>query len=137
MTPQSFRSLLPSEYYGKFLSRGIRADGRMLSTSRSLTVKMDPIHCSDASVLIHFGGTTAIAALSMSLVEVDVKEASASSLLTVSVVLPAVASPRFRSAGALSNRGQAAYAAASDEHVESAASLNLWITETLTRFVGS
>ncbi len=133
MDPLSFHHLLPSEYFGRFLSRGIRADGRLLSSFRSLTISMDPISCSDASVLIRCGGTTAIAALNMTLVERSSKDVSISSLLTVSVLLPAVASPRFRSSG--SNRGQAAFAAASDEHIESAAGLSSWIAETLTRFV--
>ncbi|KAG0369554.1 ribosomal protein S5 domain 2-type protein [Gamsiella multidivaricata] len=56
----TFQKLHPSEYFRKFVSQGVRPDGRLLNSFRPTTVHYGVITTANGSAMVRMGGTTVV-----------------------------------------------------------------------------
>lgn len=100
--------LQPRAYLSRFLSQGVRPDGRLTHAARRVTLALGTIGKADGSATVRLGsGTSVVAAVTVQIVPLagaaaaalatDTPGANAS--INVEVTLPPMASQRFRSRG--------------------------------------
>jgi len=75
MEAEAYRKLYPQEFLGRFLSEGLRPDGRGLSKARSVSVNTAAVSSSPGSALVKIGDTTVITALELTLLEEEERRA--------------------------------------------------------------
>lgn len=56
----TFQKLHPAEYFRKFISQGVRPDGRLLTGFRPTTVHHGVISTANGSAMVRVGGTTVV-----------------------------------------------------------------------------
>ncbi|KAI8603543.1 ribosomal protein S5 domain 2-type protein [Dissophora ornata] len=56
----TFQKLHPTEYFRKFISQGVRPDGRLLNGFRPTTVHYGVITTANGSAMVRIGGTTVV-----------------------------------------------------------------------------
>ncbi|GJJ68337.1 exosome complex component RRP43 [Entomortierella parvispora] len=56
----TFQKLHPAEYFRKFISQGVRPDGRLLTGFRPTTVHYGVISTANGSAMVRVGGTTVV-----------------------------------------------------------------------------
>lgn len=60
---EAFAKLYPEQYYAKFVSQGVRPDGRPLGAARPTSVGLGAVSTADASALVKVGTSTALAGI--------------------------------------------------------------------------
>lgn len=56
----TFQKLQPTEFFRKFVSQGVRPDGRLLNSFRPTTVHQGVITTANGSAMVRIGGTTVV-----------------------------------------------------------------------------
>lgn len=92
MDAETLRRLEPRAYLQRFVSRGVRPDGRAAGACRKVTVTTGSVSRAVGSALVKMGRTTAVAALKGELFETDDEEGE----IDVSVELLATSSLHYR-----------------------------------------
>ena len=64
---QAFEKLYPQEFLQRFLAKGLRPDGRGLTSARDVTVHVSPISGSPGSAITKVGNTTVVTSAEVSL----------------------------------------------------------------------
>lgn len=58
---EAFQRLYPDQYLARFISQGVRPDGRPLALARATSIGLGVVHTADASALVKVGSTTVLA----------------------------------------------------------------------------
>jgi len=66
---QAFEKLYPQEFLQRFLAKGLRPDGRGLTSARDVTVHVSPISGSPGSAIAKVGNTTVVTSAEVSLLD--------------------------------------------------------------------
>lgn len=153
MATSALQKLRPADFATRFLAAGVHIDGRPLHVPRKMAVRGGVVDATvtgtAASASARVGGTTAVAAATLGVRELVATRRwpadaalDVNDLVTVDVVLSAVASPRFGGGGgggatsgaSASARTTAAVAAsAGDRYVEDAGALASRLREVAVR----
>ncbi|KAF9358992.1 Exosome complex component RRP43 [Mortierella sp. NVP85] len=65
----TFQKLHPTEYFRKFVSQGVRPDGRLLNSFRPTTVHQGVITTANGSAMVRIGGTTVVCGIKAEVAE--------------------------------------------------------------------
>ncbi|KAF9916913.1 Exosome complex component RRP43 [Lobosporangium transversale] len=65
----TFQKLHPTEYFRKFISQGVRPDGRLLDSFRPTTVHYGVITTANGSAMVRIGGTTVVCGIKAEVAE--------------------------------------------------------------------
>jgi exosome complex component RRP43 len=57
----AFKRLYPEQYFQRFLSEGLRPDGRTLSVCRAASIGLHSVAQADGSAMVKLGATTVLA----------------------------------------------------------------------------
>ncbi|KAM0751657.1 hypothetical protein T439DRAFT_324852 [Meredithblackwellia eburnea MCA 4105] len=103
LTPALFKRLHPRPYLEKFVSEGIRPDGRLVTPSqgtdeavwRDLSVNVGSISTAPASALVRLGNTTVVCGITLEVAPPDLATPY-QGFLVPNIDLPALCSPLFR-----------------------------------------
>ncbi|KAF9185441.1 Exosome complex component RRP43 [Haplosporangium sp. Z 767] len=68
-TASTFQKLHPIEYFRKFVSQGVRPDGRLLNGFRPTTVHVGVITTANGSAMVRLGGTTVVCGIKAEVAE--------------------------------------------------------------------
>ncbi|GIL72003.1 hypothetical protein Vretimale_572 [Volvox reticuliferus] len=68
---EAFKRLYPEQYYDRFLSEGVRPDGRPLGRARAVTIGAGAITSVDGSALVKVGRTTVLAGVRLEIIRPD------------------------------------------------------------------
>ena len=77
MEAAAFRKLYPEEFLDRFLSQGLRPDGRRPTKARAASTSFSAVTTARGSALVKLGGTTVVTAIELRLVHVDDDDANA------------------------------------------------------------
>eukprot|EP00762_Andalucia_godoyi_P002433 ANDGO_02821.mRNA.1 Exosome complex component rrp43 len=88
-----FERISPSEFYRRFLSKGIRPDGRSLLAQRSVSVHDGNIRTSDNSCSVRIGSTVALAGIKLEVASPSADDATKGKII-LNVDFPAVSSSK-------------------------------------------
>lgn len=91
----AFKRLYPEQFFDRFLSAGVRPDGRPIGRARAVTVGMGAVSSVDGSALVKIGSSSALAGVRMEVMRPD-ELAPSQGQLTVAVEFAAFASPDYR-----------------------------------------
>lgn len=91
----AFKRLYPEQYFDRFLSNGVRPDGRPLGRARAVTVGAGAVSSADGSALVKVGSSSALAGVRMEIMRPD-ELAPASGQLVVSAEYAQFASADYR-----------------------------------------
>ncbi|KAJ3054343.1 hypothetical protein HK097_002066 [Rhizophlyctis rosea] len=91
----TFRKIHPAEYNRRFISQGVRADGRPLQRFRKANVNVGSITTANGSSMVRLGNTTVICGIKAEVTE-PTPEAPRAGFLVPNLDLPALCSPQFR-----------------------------------------
>ncbi|KAJ9523849.1 hypothetical protein QJQ45_020046 [Haematococcus lacustris] len=92
-----FRRLYPVEYFTRWLSEGIRPDGRTLGRSRATTIGLGALPSLHGSAMVRLGeGATAVLAGAKASVVQPAEEAPQQGILNVTVSMASFATPDYR-----------------------------------------
>eukprot|EP00878_Enallax_costatus_P024762 GHUV01026447.1.p2 GENE.GHUV01026447.1~~GHUV01026447.1.p2 ORF type:complete len:257 (+),score=63.39 GHUV01026447.1:321-1091(+) len=91
----AFKRLYSEEYLDKFISEGVRPDGRGLGVCRPVTVAANAVGSADGSAIAKIGASTVLAGVRLE-VMVPSSEAPGEGQLIVSVEMTPLATPDFR-----------------------------------------
>jgi exosome complex component RRP43 len=99
MNAEAFRKLYPAEYLRKFVSQGVRPDGRKLQRFRKASVAAGTIGtASGGSAFVKLGNTSVLCGVRAELGAPSLV-AGAAARVVVNVDLPPLCSPKYRSSG--------------------------------------
>ncbi|KAK3811181.1 MAG: exosome complex exonuclease RRP43-like protein [Benniella sp.] len=65
----TFQKLHPTEYFRKFVSQGVRPDGRLLNSFRPTTIHQGVITTANGSAMVRIGGTTVVCGIKAEVAE--------------------------------------------------------------------
>ncbi|GIL45664.1 hypothetical protein Vafri_2868 [Volvox africanus] len=92
---EAFKRLYPEQYYDRFLSEGLRPDGRPLGRARAVTIGAGAITSVDGSALVKVGRTTVLAGVRLEIIRPDEMSPSLGQL-ALSVELAPFSSQEYR-----------------------------------------
>ncbi len=92
---EAFKRLYPRQFYDRFVSEGIRPDGRALGACRAVSIGVGAAGTADGSALVKVGATTAIAGVRLE-VMIPLASAPARGQLAVNVELTPLSSADWR-----------------------------------------
>ncbi|KAF9387532.1 Exosome complex component RRP43 [Podila verticillata] len=91
----TFQKLHPAEYFRKFVSQGVRPDGRLLNGFRPTTVHHGVITTANGSAMVRIGGTTVVCGVKAEVAEPRL-DAPDQGYLVPNVDLSPISSSAFR-----------------------------------------
>ncbi|KAF9429726.1 Exosome complex component RRP43 [Podila epigama] len=91
----TFQKLHPTEYFRKFVSQGVRPDGRLLNSFRPTTVHHGVITTANGSAMVRIGGTTVVCGVKAEVAEPRL-DTPDQGYLVPNVDLSPIASSAFR-----------------------------------------
>ncbi|KAG0006878.1 Exosome complex component RRP43 [Modicella reniformis] len=91
----TFQKLHPTEYFRKFVSQGVRPDGRLLNSFRPTTVHQGVITTANGSAMVRIGGTTVVCGVKAEVAEPKL-DAPDQGYLVPNVDLSPICSSAFR-----------------------------------------
>ncbi|KAJ3161262.1 hypothetical protein HDU88_007356 [Geranomyces variabilis] len=95
LDPDTFRKIHPAEFHRRFLSQGVRADGRPLQKFRKAKISLGPVSTANGSAMVRLGDTTVICGVKAEVAEP--KPASPrSGFIVPNLDLPPLCSPNYR-----------------------------------------
>ncbi|KAG8956600.1 hypothetical protein FRC04_000078 [Tulasnella sp. 424] len=92
---QTFQRLHPRAYLERFLSEGIRPDGRECNTWRDVSLNSGSISTAEGSALVRLGNTTIVCGIKAEIAEPDLDRPE-HGFIVPNVDLPAICSPKFK-----------------------------------------
>ncbi|KAI8833716.1 exosome component 8, isoform CRA_c [Chytridium lagenaria] len=95
LDPDTFQKVHPVEFHRRFLSQGIRTDGRMLNQFRAIRINTGSIGTARGSAMVRLGETTCLCGIKA---EVSIPNTNnpTQGFLVPNVDFPAICSPTFR-----------------------------------------
>ncbi|PNH02688.1 Exosome complex component RRP43 [Tetrabaena socialis] len=91
----AFKKLYPEQFFDRFLSEGIRPDGRPLGRTRAVTIGAGAVTSTDGSALVKIGRTTVLAGVKLEIIRPD-EAAPGAGQLALSVELAPFSSADYR-----------------------------------------
>ncbi|KAF9972942.1 Exosome complex component RRP43 [Actinomortierella ambigua] len=91
----AFQRLHPAEYFRKFVSQGVRPDGRLLSGFRPTTVHKSVVSTANGSSMVRVGGTTVVCGIKAEVAEPKL-EAQDEGFIVPNVELSPMCSSAFK-----------------------------------------
>ncbi|KAJ3019149.1 hypothetical protein HKX48_002340 [Thoreauomyces humboldtii] len=95
LDPETFKKIHPAEYHRRFLSQGVRADGRTLKKFRKAQISLGSISTANGSAMVRIGDTTVICGVKAEVTEPK-PEAPKSGFIVPNLDLPPLCSPQYR-----------------------------------------
>ncbi|KAG9020729.1 hypothetical protein FS837_007928 [Tulasnella sp. UAMH 9824] len=92
---KTFQRLHPRAYLERFLSEGIRPDGREPTTWRDVSLNAGSISTAEGSALVRLGNTTIVCGIKAEIAEPDLDRPE-HGFIVPNVDLPAICSPKFK-----------------------------------------
>ena len=90
-----YKRVHPKDYYRKFLSEGVRPDGRALRETLPMMINIDSVSTAEGSALVRLGGTCVLCGIKAELAQPSVNHPDRGYLVP-NVELPALCSSKFR-----------------------------------------
>eukprot|EP01027_Heterolobosea_sp_BB2_P004989 GEZU01007675.1.p1 GENE.GEZU01007675.1~~GEZU01007675.1.p1 ORF type:complete len:180 (+),score=13.68 GEZU01007675.1:151-690(+) len=95
MEYNAFRKIHPVEFYRKFLSQGLRPDGRVLTKLRKTVISAGSISTAEGSGMVKIGNTSVLCGIKAE-VGVPSTEEPNQGKLVIGTELPPLCSPKFQ-----------------------------------------
>ncbi|TPX55957.1 hypothetical protein PhCBS80983_g04905 [Powellomyces hirtus] len=95
LDPETFKKIHPMEYHRRFLSQGVRADGRVLTKFRKAKISLGSISTANGSAMVRLGDTTVICGVKAEVTEPK-PAAPKSGFIVPNLDLPPLCSPNYR-----------------------------------------
>ncbi|KAI9106205.1 ribosomal protein S5 domain 2-type protein [Phlyctochytrium arcticum] len=95
LDPETFKKIHPHEYQRRFLSQGIRADGRTLKKFRNAKINTGAVPTAHGSAMVRLGETTVICGIKAEISEPQANKPR-DGYLVPNLDLPPLCSPQFK-----------------------------------------
>ncbi|KAJ3146572.1 hypothetical protein HDU86_008452 [Geranomyces michiganensis] len=95
LDPDTFQKIHPAEFHRRFLSQGVRADGRPLHKFRKAKISLGPVSTANGSAMVRLGDTTVICGIKAEVAEPD-PALPRSGFIVPNLDLPPLCSPNYR-----------------------------------------